>query len=170
MLINNQKKYLYNKKTCYNNYGGNMKSIIVNIRREKDLYEKYSNEVSSELIKYLIDEAKAKDDVEIIVNTKLDIKNIDKLVKQGLEDSIKDIRTLDKFYDNKQIILFIVGIIFLIISTLTKPEIIKELILIIGWIAVWEVLDIAINIDSKQKHNKKIVNKLINCKITVNNK
>ena len=60
--------------------------------------------------------------------------------------------------------------IFLIVSTLTKPEIIKELILIIGWVAVWEVMDIAINIDSKQKYNKKIVNKLINCKITVNNK
>lgn len=60
--------------------------------------------------------------------------------------------------------------LFLIFSTLTKPEIIKELILIIGWVAVWEVMDIAINIDSKQKYNKKIVNKLINCKITANNK
>ena len=43
-----------------------MKSIVVNIRRERDLYEKYSNEVSSELIEYLIDEAKVKNDVEII--------------------------------------------------------------------------------------------------------
>jgi hypothetical protein len=147
-----------------------MKSIVVNIRREKDLYEKYSNEVSSELIKYLVNEAKVKDDVEVIVNTKLDIKNIDTLIKEGLEDSIKDIKKIDRFYDSKQVILFIVGMIFLIISTLTKPEIIKELILIVGWIAVWEVLDIAINIDSKQKYNKKIIKKLINCKITVNNK
>lgn len=59
-----------------------MKSIVVNIRRERDLYEKYSNEVSSELIEYLIDEAKVKNDVEIIVNTKLDINNIDKLIKK----------------------------------------------------------------------------------------
>lgn len=147
-----------------------MKSIVVNIRREKDLYEKYSNEVSSELIKYLVNEAKVKDDVEVIVNTKLDIKNIDTLIKEGLEDSIKDIKKIDRFYDSKQVILFIVGMIFLIFSTLTKPEIIKELILIVGWIAVWEVLDIAINIDSKQKYNKKIIKKLINCKITVNNK
>lgn len=147
-----------------------MKSIVVNIRREKDLYEKYSNEVSNELIKYLVNEAKVKDDVEVIVNTKLDVKNIDTLIKEGLEDSIKDIRNVDRFYDSKQVILFIVGMIFLIISTLTKPEIIKELILIVGWIAVWEVLDIAINIDSKQKYNKKIIKKLINCKITVNNK
>jgi len=147
-----------------------MKSIVVNIRREKDLYEKYSNEVSSELIKYLVNEAKVKDDVEVIVNTKLDIKNIDTLIKEGLEDSIKDIKKIDRFYDSKQVILFIVGMIFLIFSTLTKPEIIKELILIVGWVAVWEVMDIAINIDSKQKYNKKIIKKLINCKITVNNK
>lgn len=147
-----------------------MKSIVVNIRRERDLYEKYSNKVSSELIKHLINEAKVKDDVEIIVNTKLDIKNIDKLIKTGLEASIKDIKKIDKFYDNKQVILFIVGMLFLIFSTLTKPEIIKELILIIGWVAVWEVLDIAINVDSKQKNNRKTINKLINCEITVNNK
>jgi len=147
-----------------------MKSIVVNIRRERDLYEKYSNEVSSELIKYLVNEAKVKDDVEVIVNTKLDIKNIDTLIKEGLEDSIKDIKKIDRFYDSKQVILFIVGMIFLIFSTLTKPEIIKELILIVGWVAVWEVMDIAINIDSKQKYNKKIIKKLINCKITVNNK
>ena len=146
-----------------------MKSIIVNLRKEQDLYEKYSNEVSSELIKYLVDEAKVKDDVEIVVNTKLDINNIEKIIKEGLENSYNDTKIIDKFYDNKQIILFIVGMIFLIFSTITKPEVIKELILIIGWIAVWEVLDIAINIDSKQKFNRKIIKKLLNCKIKVNN-
>lgn len=146
-----------------------MKSIIVNLRKEQDLYEKYSNEVSSELIKYLVDEARVKDDIEIIINTKLDINNIEKLIKEGLENSYNDTKIIDKFYDNKQIILFIVGMIFLIFSTITKPEVIKELILIIGWIAVWEVLDIAINIDSKQKYNRKIIKKLINCKIKVNN-
>lgn len=146
-----------------------MKSIIVNIRRERDLYEKYSNEVSSDLLEYLVDEARVKDDVEIIVNTRLDIKDIDKLIKEGLENSYKDTKVIDKFYDNKQIILFIVGMLFLIFSTITKPEVIKELILIIGWVAVWEVLDIAINVDSKQKYNRKIINKLINCKIKVNN-
>jgi len=146
-----------------------MKSIIVNLRKEQDLYEKYSNEVSSELIKYLVDEARIKDDVEIIINTKLDINNIDKLIKEGLENYYKDIKIIDRFYDNKQIVLFIVGMIFLIFSTITKPEVIKELILIIGWIAVWEVLDISINIDSKQKYNRKILKKLINCKIKVNN-
>ena len=146
-----------------------MKSIIVNISRERDLYEKYSNEVSSELIKYLVDEARVKSDIEIIVNTKLDIKNIDKLIKEGLENSYKDTKLIDKFYDNKQIILFIVGLFFLIFSTITKPEVIKELILIIGWVAVWEVLDIAINVDSTQKFNRKIIKKLMNCKIKVNN-
>lgn len=146
-----------------------MKSIVVNIRRERDLYEKYSNEVSSELLKYLVDEARVKDDIEIIINTKLDINNIDKLIKEGLENSYKDTKLIDKFYDNKQIILFIVGMLFLIFSTITKPEVIKELILIIGWVAVWEVIDIAINVDSKQKINRKIIKKLINCKIKVNN-
>lgn len=147
-----------------------MKNIIVNIRRERDLYEKYSNEVSSDLLKYLVDEARVNDDIEVIVNTKLDINNIDKLIKEGLENSYNDSKLIDKFYDNKQVILFVVGMILLIIASLTKPEIIKELILIIGWVAVWEVVDIAINVDSKQRLNRKIIKKLINCKIKVNNK
>ena len=146
-----------------------MKSIVVNIRRERDLYEKYSNEVSSELLNYLIDEAKVKEDIEIIVNTKLDINNIDKLIKKGLEDSYKDTKLIDKFYNSKQIKFLIFGILFLLFSTFMKLELIKELVLIMGWITVWEVLDIAINIDSKQKFNRKIINKLINCKIKVNN-
>ena len=145
-----------------------MKSIIVNLRKELDLYEKYSNEVSSELLEYLVKEARVKDDIEVIINTKLDVNNVDEFIKEGLKSSYKDIKIIDKFYDNKQIILFIVGMIFLIVSTITKPEIIKELILIIGWVAVWEVIDIAINIDSRQKYNKKILKKLINCKIKVN--
>ena len=145
-----------------------MKNIVVNIRRERDLYEKYSNEVSNDLLDYLIEKAIVKDDIEVTINTKLDINNIDKLIKEGLENYCKDIKIIDKFYDNKQIILFIIGMIFLIISTIAKPELIKELILIIGWIAVWEVLDIAINVDSKQKFNKKIIKKLINCKMKVN--
>lgn len=146
-----------------------MKNIVVNIRREKDLYEKYSNEVSTELLEYLIEEAKLNKEIEVTINTKLDIKNIDKLIIKGLEDLCNDNKIVDKIYDKKQIILFVVGIIFLIISTLTKPEIIKELVLIIGWIAVWEVLDITINIDSKYKRRKKAIKKLLNCKITVNN-
>ena len=145
-----------------------MKSIIVNIRKEQDLYNKYSNQVASELIEYLVGEAKVKDDVEVIINTKLDINNIGNLIKEGLEKYYKNTKLIDKFYDNKQIILFIIGMLFLIFSTITKPEVIKELILIIGWVAVWEVLDITINVDSKQKFNRKIIKKLINCKIKVN--
>ena len=145
-----------------------MKSIIVNIRKEQDLYEKYNNEVSSELIEYLVSEAKVKDDVEIIINTKLELENIDKLIKEVLQKSYKEFKLIDKFYDNRQLLFFIVGFIFLLFSTITKPEVIKELILIIGWVAVWEVLDIAINIDSKRSFNMKVIKKLMNCQIKVN--
>lgn len=147
-----------------------MKSILVNIRKEQDLYDTYSNRVSNELIQYLVEEAKTKDDIEIIINTELRIENIDSLIKEGLERYYKSTKLIDRFYDNKQIILFIIGMLFLIFSTVTKPEVIKELILIMGWVAVWEVLDIVINVDSKQKFNRKIIKKLINCKIKVNNK
>ena len=146
-----------------------MKNIVVNIRRERDFYVKYGNGVSTELLEYLIEEAKLYKDVEVTVNTKLDIKNIETLIKKGLEELSNDNKIIDDFFNRKQVSLFVIGIIFLIISAFTKFEIIKELILIIAWIAVWEVLDITINIDSKQRRKKKAIKKLLNCKIKVNN-
>ena len=51
-----------------------MKIIVLNIKQEEDLYEKYSNNVSRDLINYLIRETKyVNDDIKIRINTKLKI-------------------------------------------------------------------------------------------------
>lgn len=146
-----------------------MKSIVVNLRRETDLYERYNNEVSSNLIKYLINEARIKDDIKIVINTKLDNKNIDKLVKKGLEDVYNDSNLIDKFYDGKQIRFFIIGVIFLIISTFMGYEVLKELVLIVGWFAIYEVVEITFDKNIKLKKRRKIIKKLLDCKIDINN-
>lgn len=153
---------------CYTIIGDSMRSIVVNLRKESDLYERYNNEVSSNLIKYLISEARTKDDVEVIINTKLDIENIDSLIKKGLEDYYNDTKLIDKFYDSKQIRFFIIGLIFLIISTFMGYEILRELILIVGWFAIYEFVEITLNTDSRLRKRRKIIKKLINCKIKVN--
>lgn len=145
-----------------------MKSIIVNLKNEIDLYEKYNNDVSRALIDYLIREANTRDDVEIVINTKLNIENIDNLIKKGLKEAYNDSERIDKLYDNKQIMFFIIGVVFLIFSTFIRYEIIKEIIVIAGWVGIWEVVDISLNLDSTQRINRKIIKKLINCKIKVN--
>ena len=146
-----------------------MKNIIVNIREESDLYEKYNNNLSKDLINYLIEEASVKDDIKITISTNINIKKIDVLLKEGIINAYNNSKKLDKYLDNKQIIFFIIGIIFLIISTFIKYSVLNEIIIIAGWVAIWEVVDIALNIDSKQKVNRKLMNKLINSEIEVIN-
>lgn len=144
-----------------------MKNIIVNIKRESDLYEKYNDNLSKDLINYLIEEARVKDDVKIIINTNLNIKKIDVLIKEGIINAYNNSKRVEKYLDNKQIIFLIIGVVFLIISTFIKYDIINEIIIIAGWVAIWEVVDIALNIDSKQKVNRKIIKKLIDSEIEI---
>lgn len=146
-----------------------MKNIIVNIKKESDLYEKYNDNLSKELINYLIEEARVKDDIKIIINTNLNINKIDVLIKEGIINAYNNSKRLDKYLDNKQIVFFITGVIFLIISTFIKYSILNELIIIAGWFVIWEVVDISLNIDSKLRINRKIIKKLINSEIEVIN-
>lgn len=162
------KKINNNKKICYNYCGGNMKSIVVNLRKESDLYERYNNDVSSNLIKYLISETNIKDDIEVIINTKLDVENIDGLIKKGLEDEYTNTNLIDKFYDNKQVRFFVLGALLLFVSSFLGYEVLKEFVLIIAWFAIYEFVEITFNINFKINKKRKAIKKLMNCKIKVN--
>lgn len=146
-----------------------MKDIAVNLKSELDLYEKYNNKLSRELIEYLLKETK-KDKIRIIINTSLNIKNIEKTIKDGLMTAYEETKKFDDVYDNKQISFFIMGFIFLLLSSLIKYEVIKEIIIIIGWFVIWEGVDIALNLDTKLRINRKKLKKLINSEIIVNKK
>ena len=61
------------------------------------------------------------------------------------------------------------GIVFLILSTLIKYDVIKEIIIIIGWFVIWEGVDIALNLDSKLRIRRKKLKRLINSEIIINN-
>lgn len=145
-----------------------MKSILVNLKNEKDLYQKYNDELSDDLINYLINEARTKDNIEIIVNTNLEIDNIVAFIKDGLQKTYNKYRRADKIYDNKQLFLFIIGVVIIIFSTLIDYEVIKEIVIIAGWFYIWEAVDIAINIESEYKMKRKVIKKLLNSKIKVN--
>ena len=78
------------------------------------MYEKYSNNVSRDLINYLIRETKyVNDDIKIRINTKLKIDNIENIIKKGLMKIYNESRKFDKILDSKQIMFFIIGVMFL---------------------------------------------------------
>lgn len=150
-----------------------MKLILLNIKEKSDLYEKYNDNISKELINYLLDEARyIRDDIKIniSINSEIKCENIKHLLNKGLEKTLEEIKKMDKVNNNKQLIFFIFGLLFLVFSTLIVNEIIKEIIIISGWVAIWETVDVSLNIDSKSALDKKTIKKLINCEIEVNGK
>ena len=146
-----------------------MKNITVNLKKEEDLYDKYSDNVSRDLLDYLINEARyTKGDIKITINTTLDIKNIESLIKDGLLKISNETRKLDMIHDMKQVMFLMIGVVFLIISSFIFYNVIKEIIVIAGWVAIWEVVDISLNVDSKSRANIKLIKRLMNSKIEIN--
>lgn len=146
-----------------------MKNIVVNLYNESDLYEKYSNGLSRDLANYLVREAKySNSNIKITINTNLEIDNLEEFIKNGLEEVYIETRKIDKIHNIKQFMFFIIGIVFLILSTMELFNILKEIIIIAGWVAIWEVVDISLNVDSELKLSRTLIRKLINSKFEIN--
>lgn len=145
-----------------------MTNIELMIKDEDDLYEKYNNKVSKDLIEYLVYRAKfIKDDIKIVLKSSINVDNLETIVKEGLQNYYFISKRIDKVNNKKQVIFFIIGVVFLILSTFIDLNILKEIIIIAGWVAIWEVVDISLNLDSDIRINRKIIKKLINSEIEV---
>ena len=113
--------------------------IDIDIKKYEDLVEKYNDSVvSNELIKYILSQAEfinRNETIKVVVDKQFDTDiNIEGLIKKTLKD--KYLFSFKKSYINDifQIIFFVLGIICLFLSTIVANEIIKEIILIGGWI------------------------------------
>lgn len=145
-----------------------MRVIEVNLKSEDELLEKYSGKLSNELLKYLITESKyTNENLEILIKTNLEFDSVKKVIKDGFKAALKNAEYIDKLYNNKQIFLFIIGITMLIISTLILNQVIKEIIIIAGWVFIWEVIDISLNTDIETRMTKKTIKKLLKSKVVV---
>ncbi len=145
-----------------------MKVIEVNLKSEDELLEKYSGKLSNELLKYLINESKYTDEsLKIVVKTNMEADSVKDVIKSGLNSALKNAEYIDKLYNNKQILLFIMGITILIISTLILNQVIKEIVIIAGWVFIWEVIDISLNTDIETRITKRTIKKLLKSRIVV---
>lgn len=145
-----------------------MKVIEVNLKSEDELLEKYSGKLSNELLKYLINESKyTNESLKIVVKTNMEADSVKDVIKSGLKSALKNAEYIDKLYNNKQILLFIMGITILIISTLILNQVIKEIVIIAGWVFIWEVIDISLNTDIETRITKRTVKKLLKSRIAV---
>ena len=152
-----------------------MKKVIeIDLNIKEDLLEKYNNKrISKDLIEYLISETNfinKKDNVVIQINNniKTDI-DIAKYLINGLKDEYES--NIKSHLKNNiiQIILLFLGIFFLFLSTqINDNDIWKEILLIGGWVPIWEMIDLELFNDFRGHKRKRILQKLLDSEIIIN--
>lgn len=70
----------------------------------------------------------------------------------------------------KQFFLLMIGVIFLFLSTIVNESIIwKEILLIGGWVPIWEMIDLELFSDFQERRKRKILKKLLKSEIIEKN-
>lgn len=143
-------------------------TITIDIEEKNDYTCPYNKQkLNSELLTYILDESKGiplQNKIEIEVYSHFD-KNEKKyfvdILRSNLGEDIKESYLEMKLTYIKAILLFLFGLLFVFLSNIV-PQIIKEIILIIGWVGIWESCYIflfdRIHTRIKIKKFKKLVN------------
>lgn len=149
-----------------------MEEIIkIDLYNKDDVLEKYNKDViNKELINYIVDNAiytKKNIPIKLIINNNLNNSYID-LIKESLlreynNGIIKHIRN-----HTRQIIYLLIGVLLLFISTIIERTILKEVILIGGWVLIWEMMELVIFSYTSGRRKKNILNRIINGEIIEN--
>ena len=155
----------------------NINYIDITLKSFDDSVSKFNDEsLNEELGNYILRECSGlsfREKIVIRIKTQFEITKEQKqdlvgMIREnfGLEISEK----LDhvKYENIKKLLLMIAGIIFVLLSEIIPLDhifIIEEVLLIIGWVAIWEAIDSLIFVDIKRKFDIKRLKQLTTCKI-----
>ena len=143
------------------------KVIVIDLMDKYDLVEKYNENITSrELLKYIINQALLLDKSErfkVIINNKIKI-GIDcvEMIKLGLKEEYE--RSMKEHNHNniKQFIFFLLGTTFIFLSSLIKEETIwKEILLISGWVPIWEMIEVELFSDAEGRRKRNAIKRLL---------
>ena len=149
----------------------NTKVISVDLDRKFDFLRKYSdNKVSIDLIEYLIDRIDKINKYEKVVirlnkRCELDVNAI-KIIKEGLKEEYnKSLRIRDE-NNLKQLWFLLMGIFIIFLSTKVPENLFwKEVLVIIGWVPIWEMFEVELFPDAKERKRRKAMKRLLKCQI-----
>lgn len=149
-----------------------MEEIIeISINNKYDLINKYNDKkVSNNLLKYIIKQTillEKNKKIKILINKKIntDINSVE-LIKEGLKEEYKG--SIEERHRNniKQIILLLLGMFFIFIATrIEKIGMWREIILITGWVPIWEMVKIELFSDVYGRRKRKIIKRLLKSEI-----
>lgn len=152
------------------------KNIKIDLNDKYDFVDKYNEEkVSNEILEYIIKQTmhlKRNEKVKIIIDKRCNIeKDCNNMIKEGIEEEYS--KSLRIHHDNniKQVIFFVLGILFIFLSTLIKEESIwKEILLISGWVPIWEMIEVELFSDMEGRKRRIILRKLLKSEVIENNR
>lgn len=147
-----------------------MKQIYIDLNNEYDILERYNrNNISEELINYIVKQASfiKKTKIQIIIKNKTNIKVADKL-KDAFNKEYKESLESQRYNNIRQVVLILVGIIFLLLSMTIKESVLKEVLLIGSWVPIWEAFDSELFQDFRERRKRNILKKLMSADIIEN--
>ncbi len=108
-----------------------------------------------------------KDSIKIIFNDSLneDVNYIE-LLKNTIRDEYNYSLRKNHYNNVMQIIYLLLGIIIIFVSTIVDSNLVfKELLLIGGWVLIWEMMELFMFTDLEEKRRRKILKRLLSCEI-----
>ena len=149
----------------------NTKVISVDLDRKFDFLRKYSdNKVSTDLIEYLIDRIDKINKYEKVVirlnkRCELDVNAI-KIIKEGLKEEYKKSIQLRDENNLKQLWFLLMGAFIIFLSTKVPEDLFwKEVLVIIGWVPIWEMFEVELFPDAKERKRRRAIKRLLKCQI-----
>jgi len=153
-------------KVRYNEYGDAMKSlrIIVNLENAHEIHHPFNKDtLNPDLVHFLyyecLGQANSKIDIHILVEEDLSSEEkavIRNLIHKHFKEEMREIQIKKQITQVFNLFLFFLGLLFLLISFLLSNKFIEEIFLILGWIAIWEVVENILFSESKEnlKYNR----------------
>ncbi len=124
--------------------------IEVNLDNIEEIYHPWNkNTLNPTLVTYLYDEClgknkKSKIDIHIYTNdllTTLQKEEIRKIIHVHFKEEQKEIKLKKQVSHLFHFVMLGMGLFFLFLSFLFKIQLVEEVLLILGWILIWEVVE-----------------------------
>lgn len=147
-------------------------TLEIDLNNKYDLVDKYNEKkLSNEILDYMIKESlqiKKDRSIEVVLNKKCHInKDVTKLIRDGLKKEYD--RNLKEYHRNniKQILFLVLGFLVIFLSTLVNKESIwNEVLLIAGWVPIWDAVEVEILNDVESRKKRKVIKRLLKSKFS----
>lgn len=154
------------------------KETIIEISfEEKDYINQFNNtKLSNSLSNYILEECRGKslaNRITLNVKTNFKISNQEKeefikMVHENYKTDLEEYVLILKHSNLKKILIFFIGVILIYLSyfkEISNNEVISEVILIIGWVAIWEAAYTWFFESDKNRIKAKRLKQLAKCQI-----